>query len=84
MEEAENTFLKIAIKRNVKREIDIIAAMEQRSVYEVVADMVNDYKAKGSKTSHFEKGGITSTSVLEKAQKPAVRLSGASKAARNG
>lgn len=49
MDETENTFLKVAVKREIKREIDIIAAMEQRSVYEVVADMVAAYKTVNDK-----------------------------------
>lgn len=38
-------FLKVAVKRDVKREIDIIAAHEQRPVYEVISDMMEIYKA---------------------------------------
>lgn len=37
--------LKVAVKAPVKREIDIIAASEQRPVYLVVEDMVRLYKA---------------------------------------
>ena len=44
-EEKKPNFLKIAVKPNVKREIDIIAASEQRHVYDVVDDMLKLYQA---------------------------------------
>lgn len=37
-------FQKISVKEDVKREIDILAAMEGRHVYEVVADAMKVYK----------------------------------------
>jgi vacuolar-type H+-ATPase subunit C/Vma6 len=40
----QSDFLKVAVKRDVKREIDIIAAIEGRSIHSVVADMLNCYK----------------------------------------
>jgi hypothetical protein len=45
MADEKTTFLKIAVKSDVKREIDILAASEQRATYEVVDDMLNIYKA---------------------------------------
>lgn len=41
----KSEFLKVAVKRDMKREIDLIAADEQRPVYVVVEEMVNMYKA---------------------------------------
>ena len=41
---ARSEFLKVAVKAKVKRAIDIIAAKEQRRVYQVVADMVEAYE----------------------------------------
>lgn len=35
---------KVNVKPEVKREIDVLAAMSQRPVYELVADMVANYK----------------------------------------
>lgn len=43
-EVAKSEFLKVAVKRDMKREIDLIAADEQRPVYVVVEEMVNMYK----------------------------------------
>jgi len=37
-------FIRMNVKTDVKREIDIIAAAEQRPVYDVVADMLKIYK----------------------------------------
>lgn len=48
-----NQFLKVAVKKEVKREIDILAASEQRRVYAVVKDMLDAYK-KAKKTSSKE------------------------------
>lgn len=44
-EEKKPNFLKISVKPAVKREIDIIAASEQRHVYDVVDDMLKLYQA---------------------------------------
>lgn len=44
-DENKTTFTKISVKPEVKREIDIIAATEQRYTYEVVDDMLKLYKA---------------------------------------
>ena len=38
-------FAKISVRPEVKREIDVIAAMNQRPVYELVAEMLHTYKA---------------------------------------
>ena len=45
-------FVRMNVKSNVKREIDILAASEQRNTYEIVEDMLNLYKANavGSKS----------------------------------
>ena len=40
----QSDFLKVAVRCNIKREIDIIAATEGRAKYLVVADMVAAYK----------------------------------------
>lgn len=37
-------FARVAVRPEVKREIDVLAAMSQRPVYELVADMVANYK----------------------------------------
>lgn len=39
------TFEKVAVKPEAKREINLLAASENRHVYEVVADMLETYKA---------------------------------------
>lgn len=41
----ENEKTKISVTKPVKREIDLLAASEQRPVYLVVEDMVEAYKA---------------------------------------
>lgn len=45
MTDEKTTFQKISVKPEVKREIDIIAATEQRYTYEVVDDMLKLYQA---------------------------------------
>jgi len=40
----KNEFLKVAVKRTVKREIDMLAAHKQQPVYEVVGEAVEVYK----------------------------------------
>ncbi len=40
----KTNWAKVNIKPEVKREIDILAATAQRPVYELVAEMVNNYK----------------------------------------
>lgn len=45
MIETKDTFTKLSVKSNVKREIDILAASEKRDVYVVVDDMLQLYKA---------------------------------------
>jgi len=37
-------FARVAVRPEIKREIDILAATAQRPVYELVAEMVNNYK----------------------------------------
>jgi hypothetical protein len=37
-------FAKLSVKRDIKHEIDVIAAIERRFVYEVVEDMLKLYK----------------------------------------
>lgn len=44
-DENKPNFVKIAVKPDTKREIDIIAATEQRYTYEVVDEMLKLYKA---------------------------------------
>ena len=44
-EETKDTFVRINVKSNQKREIDILAASQQRNVYEIVDDMLKIYKA---------------------------------------
>ena len=41
----EEKFEKISVKENVKREIDILATVERRHVYEVVEQMLELYKS---------------------------------------
>ena len=38
-------FAKISVRPPTKREIDVLAAMQQRPVYELVAEMVAAWKA---------------------------------------
>jgi hypothetical protein len=45
MPEPKDEFVRMNIKQGAKREIDIIAASEQRPVYEIVEDMLKLYKA---------------------------------------
>jgi tRNA threonylcarbamoyladenosine modification (KEOPS) complex Cgi121 subunit len=42
--EKKSEFLKVSVKRQIKRAIDIIAAKEQRPVYQVVSDMLAAYE----------------------------------------
>jgi hypothetical protein len=49
------SFLKVAVNPEVKREIDIIAASEQRPVYAVVSDMLEIYKATTEKRKKITK-----------------------------
>ena len=44
-EETKDTFVRINVKSGQKREIDILAASQQRNVYEIVDDMLRIYKA---------------------------------------
>lgn len=44
MTDEKNTFVRMNVKSTTKREIDIIAASEQRDIYEVVEDMLKLYK----------------------------------------
>jgi len=37
-------FAKVSVRPEVKREIDILSAMQQRPVYELVAEMLANYK----------------------------------------
>lgn len=57
MEETKSEFLKVAVKRDTKREIDLIAASEQRSKYLVIQDMLETYKAVKATTLPKPKGG---------------------------
>ncbi len=52
-------FLKVAVNPDVKREIDIIAASEQRPVYAVVSDMLEIYKATSAKAKKMTKSAKT-------------------------
>lgn len=54
-------FLKVAVNPEVKREIDIIAASEQRPVYAVVSDMLEIYKATSAKAKKTTKGAKAMT-----------------------
>lgn len=45
MAEENTTFVRMNVKSDIKREIDILAASEQRPVYEIVDDMLKLYKA---------------------------------------
>jgi len=63
MAKEENAqFVRINIKNDNKREIDIIAAAEQRPVYEVVDEMVNIYKS----TKTGKKGPVDVTEMIKK------------------
>jgi len=41
---AEEKFTKVSVKENVKQDFDVLAAIERRHVYEVVADALRLYK----------------------------------------
>lgn len=41
----EEKFVRINVKENIKQDIDVLAAIEKRHVYEVVADALKVYKA---------------------------------------
>jgi hypothetical protein len=45
MTNEKSAFLRLNIKKETKREIDILAAHEQRDVYKIVEDMLTLYKA---------------------------------------
>jgi L-ribulose-5-phosphate 3-epimerase UlaE len=42
---AEEKFTKLSVKENVKQDVDVLAAIERRNAYEVVADAIRLYKA---------------------------------------
>lgn len=65
MTDETNDFFRMNVKRETKREIDIIAAMEQRSVYEVVADMVTAYKTVNDKAAGGKNKYATSKLKIE-------------------
>lgn len=41
----EEKFLKVSVKENVKQDIGILASLERRHEYEIVADALKVYKA---------------------------------------
>ena len=42
---AEEKFTKLSVKENVKQDVDVLAAIERRHAYEIVADAMKVYKA---------------------------------------
>ena len=54
---AVEKFARINVDENVKREIDIIAATNQKPVYKVVEEMLSIYKAATVETLPTPKGG---------------------------
>ncbi len=42
---AEEKFVRVNIKENVKQDIDVLASIEHRNAYEVMADAIKLYKA---------------------------------------
>lgn len=60
-DEKKSQFLKMAVKPDVKREIEIIAASEQRPIYDVVSDMLEIYKATTSKAKKAARAAKTVT-----------------------
>jgi hypothetical protein len=64
-DQPKNKFLKIAVQDDVKREIDIIAASEQRDVYAVVSDMLEVYKTVKIRASKKSPKPTTPVTVAE-------------------
>lgn len=67
MDKVKAEFSKISIRPDIKREIDIIAAREQRPVYSVVSDMLEVYKAVTKKAAR-EKKPVTPAETIAAAK----------------
>lgn len=50
-------FARINVDKNIKREIDLIAADQQKPVYKIVEEMLETYKAAAVETLPAPKGG---------------------------
>jgi hypothetical protein len=52
-------FAKLSVRPQTKREIDIMAAMQQRHVYEIVDEMLNSWKAASALPRPIEAQGAS-------------------------